>query len=107
MRPTDIGPAALERAGVDAQLVALGRAIGHPVRLRVVRALAGGDRPASATEVHELIGGDPDSITRQLRALEQLGVAYQTGARRHQRVPVRRYALTDVGRYLLERGGVI
>lgn len=43
------------------------------------------------------------SVTRHLRNLEGLGV-YQTGARRHHRVLVLRYALTDVGRYLFERG---
>lgn len=100
-------PAALDRADPDAQLVAVGRAIGDPLRLRLARALAEADRPASSSQLAERVGGDVGSVTRHLHTLERLGVADQTGVWRHQRVPVRRYTLTDVGRYLLEHAGAL
>jgi len=91
----------------DEEVLRLGRIISHPLRLRIVRALAqSAEEPISPQQLVSLTGGTLGTVSYHVRKLEELGVVELA-----QEVPRRGaiqhfWRLTGEGRKLLSRAGV-
>lgn len=59
---------------LDADLVRLGQSIGHPVRVRILRAVAQADRPISPNALSKALEVALGNVAYHVRRFERLGV---------------------------------